>query len=532
MKYEYFGNEVKDIHPLNNLYRGIKTPQQLYKALSHIWSIETCAPRLRKDWSKENMTLGQCSITSFLVQDIFGGEVYGVKLPDGGVHCFNVVDGKKFDLTSEQFGEEKLIYELDLPQTREEHFKDENKKARYELLKAGLENYTKKQAKTKKIITISALSVGGVVATLITFVIGYVGYVLLSYYRIGNKPLDVNHHSTLTEVKVGETYKATSYNIGFGAYSQDYTFFLDTGYDREGKETCGYWSTARSKDEVLFNTNGAIELAKSTNSDFIFFQEVDTDSTRSYHVNQYNKIVDKFASYDNVFCKNFHSAFLPYPLYDMHGSVNAGLTTVSKYQIQSAERKQYTISSSLSKLFDLDRCFSVSEVNVENNKKLYIVNSHMSAYDKGGEIRTKQVAELNAFLQEKKDAGDYVLVGGDWNHDLLTYNPDFSYTSTNIPFDVNKKIPDWLSYYFDENGQSPLIDGYRVVASDNTPTCRNNDIGYEPGESFTCVVDGFIVSDNIQVISHQNLKSPKGKKGIEGFAYSDHDPATLEFKLL
>ena len=108
MKYEYFGNEVKDIHPLNNLYRGIKTPQQLYKALSHIWSIETCAPRLRKDWSKENMTLGQCSITSFLVQDIFGGEVYGVKLPDGGVHCFNVVDGKKFDLTSEQFGEEKL----------------------------------------------------------------------------------------------------------------------------------------------------------------------------------------------------------------------------------------------------------------------------------------------------------------------------------------------------------------------------------------------------------------------------------------
>ena len=51
---------------------------------------------------------------------------------------------------------------------------------------------------------------------------------------------------------------------------------------------------------------------------------------------------------------NFDTAFLPYPLYDMHGKSYAGLSTFSKYQINSAERVEYTISDSLSKLFDID----------------------------------------------------------------------------------------------------------------------------------------------------------------------------------
>lgn len=135
MKYKYYGNDVKHIKPITNDFPNIHSPRDLYDILSNIWSIDTCAPRLRPNWNKKNMTLGQCSISSFLIQDIFGGEVYGVPLPEGGYHCFNVVDGKMFDLTSEQFGETKLTYSLDYPQSREEHFKDEEKYNRYKLLK-------------------------------------------------------------------------------------------------------------------------------------------------------------------------------------------------------------------------------------------------------------------------------------------------------------------------------------------------------------------------------------------------------------
>ena len=359
---------------------------------------------------------------------------------------------------------------------------------------------------------------------------GYVGYVLLSYNRIGDKKLNVDNRSSLEEVKVGDTYKAMSYNIGFGAYSQDYTFFLDTGYDANGKATCGHWSTARSKKAVEFNTSGAIQATLDENPDFIFFQEVDTDSTRSYHINQDKKVMEAYPEYDHVHAVNFHTAFLPYPLYDMHGAVKAGLTTVSKYKIQSAERKQYTVSNGFSKYFDLDRCFSVSELKVDNGKKLFIVNSHMSAYDEGGKIRAKQIEEFNAFLSEHKD--DYVIVGGDWNHDLLINNPDYSYDAeVNRPFGMTLKTPDWLNYYFDSEHKSPLIDGYSVVASDNGPTCRNNDIQWDPDVTFRCVVDGFIVSNNIEVISHENIQTKNGNKGLDGFAFADHEPTKVEFKL-
>ena len=110
----------------------------LYDELWPLWRIDTCAPRLRPDWTPENRTLGQCSITAFLVQDLLGGKVCGVPLPDGSVHCFNEALGCVFDLTSAQFGDAALDYENRPEQSRERHFADPGKLARYELLKARL----------------------------------------------------------------------------------------------------------------------------------------------------------------------------------------------------------------------------------------------------------------------------------------------------------------------------------------------------------------------------------------------------------
>ena len=41
--------------------------KELYDDFSKAWCAETCAPRMRCDWSEDNKTLGQCSITSFIV---------------------------------------------------------------------------------------------------------------------------------------------------------------------------------------------------------------------------------------------------------------------------------------------------------------------------------------------------------------------------------------------------------------------------------------------------------------------------------
>ena len=137
----YGAEQTVKIRAVSHLYPGIGSPADLYHALSHVWCAETCTARMRADWTPENITLGQCSITAFLVQDIFGGRVYGIPLPEGGFHCFNVVEGVIFDLTSEQFGTETLCYQNQPEQFRETHFANEEKRQRYEMLKSGLAEY-------------------------------------------------------------------------------------------------------------------------------------------------------------------------------------------------------------------------------------------------------------------------------------------------------------------------------------------------------------------------------------------------------
>lgn len=129
-KYSFYGSDSQSVHPINPLFKQIKDQRHLYELLNDIWSIQSCTPRLRKEWSTDNKTCGQCSITCLLVQDIFGGEIYGVQV-DGNIHSFSKVGNVIFDLTSEQFKGVKLDYSLNNPISREFHLSNPDKKERY-----------------------------------------------------------------------------------------------------------------------------------------------------------------------------------------------------------------------------------------------------------------------------------------------------------------------------------------------------------------------------------------------------------------
>ena len=138
MPYRFYGSETPAVRPITKEYAAIRDQRHLYDLLSDIWCEYSCAPRLRPEWSEANKTLGQCSVTAFLVQDIFSGEVYGIPLEGGGFHCYNSVDGVTFDLTSEQFGDKKLTFDCQNVQSREEHFASKEKYERYLYLKREL----------------------------------------------------------------------------------------------------------------------------------------------------------------------------------------------------------------------------------------------------------------------------------------------------------------------------------------------------------------------------------------------------------
>lgn len=366
----------------------------------------------------------------------------------------------------------------------------------------------------KKGLKIALGIVGAILGVVIIFLGGYIIYISLQYYRIEDlksykKDIVQNTDSS---VYVGNTYTITTYNIGFGAYNHEFSFFMDSGVMKDGTKVSGKGSRASSKQVVIDNTRGVIDTIINLNPDFALFQEVDVNSTRSYHINQYLELQKFLSNMSNVYVTNFHSAYLFYPFFKPHGKVQSGICTFSKYQIDECIRHSLEISQDFpTKFFDLDRCFSVSYVPIMNGKSLVIINVHLSAYDEGGIYRQKQWQQLNSFLQEEYQKGNYIVCGGDFNHDIA---------GTVNQFDSDQLQPNWV-YVLEE---SDLTAHFRFATDQSIGTCRSTDIPYEKGVNYTVVLDGFIVSDNIVVNKVQNINTD--------FMYSDHNPVIMEFTIV
>ena len=345
-------------------------------------------------------------------------------------------------------------------------------------------------------------------------VAGYVAYLMLTYERIADE-VDISIDNDVADVvlQMGRDYTAITYNIGFGAYTPGYTFFMDEGIMEDGTRTQGEHSVAASEESVRACTQGAISTVRAIAPDFALFQEVDTDSTRSYGVNQKQAIEMAFPHMGSAFAKNFHTAFLAYPLNEPHGIVNSGLLLLSGAHVASAVRRSFPVDEGIPvKFFDLDRCFMIERFPTSNGHELVLINSHMSAYDEGGRIRAQQLGLLMGVLAQEAAAGNYVIAGGDWNHALC---------GSESLYPSHQLTPPWLAT-FDE-GALPL--GFSVVKADNIAddaTCRCADIPYEPGVGYLVTIDGFIVSSNVRA---------HAKNVDTGFAYSDHNPVLLTFSL-
>ena len=335
---------------------------------------------------------------------------------------------------------------------------------------------------------------------------GYVLYVVLDYHRLEDN-LEVEVTDTQTDiVETDVEYDLLSFNIGFGAYERDFGFFMDGGTE----------SWAWSEERLDKNLSQISQLLLEKDADFYCLQEVDRDSTRSYHVDEYAYIMDVlFGAWDSSWTQNYDSPFLFYPIFQPHGKSVSGLATLSGYHVDSVLRRSLPVEKGFMKFLDLDRCYSVSHIPMDNCKELVLYNAHLSAYSSDGSIATEQLVLLLEDMQQEAEKGNYVICAGDFNKDLLgdssqyfgVSGEEFTWAQS-FPFEM---IPEELELVvpFDEE--------------DSLPTCRNADGPYDPEKSFVLTIDGFIVSDNVEV-NHVGVVDTQ-------FAYSDHNPVEMTFVL-
>ena len=346
------------------------------------------------------------------------------------------------------------------------------------------------------------ITLGSVLMAMVLIVASYLLYVVVSYHRIeDNLSLKVENKTDLT-APVGEKLSLITYNIGFGAYSADYSFFMDGGK----------YSRAFSADAVTANTNSAVETLKANSPDFILLQEVDTDGTRSYHINQKDILTDSFSGFTSVFAENYDSPYFLYPLNQPIGANKSGILTLSKFDISLASRKSLPVEKSLNKFFDLDRAYSSSVIETSNGKNHVLYNVHLSAYTSDGTISNEQLKILREDMKTEYDNGNYVIAAGDFNKDMLGDSSKY--------FERSEGEFNWAAPF----ETSLLPKDFLVHTGENVPTCRNADSPFRgDGTDFVLSVDGIITSPNVEVIACETVDTK--------FAYSDHNPVKMEFIL-
>ena len=77
-------------------------------------------------------------------------------------------------------------------------------------------------------------AVGILLGAVLVLLVGYLIYLFASYHRIpDNQELKVEtsaaQTSNLSSLHTDTEYSALTYNIGFGAYTPDFSFFMDGG---------------------------------------------------------------------------------------------------------------------------------------------------------------------------------------------------------------------------------------------------------------------------------------------------------------
>ena len=324
-------------------------------------------------------------------------------------------------------------------------------------------------------------------------------FVFIDYQPKPKEVLDVNDNGKAISNK---EFTLVSWNIGYCAMDAEVDFFMDGGKA----------SRAVSKKRVKENLDEIVKTLKQEEHDFVFLQEVDKSATRSFYVNQFERLQRVFKSYHSLFAITYKTHWVPFPLFDPMGKVLSGLVTFSKYRPDSALR--YTLPGNYSlftRFLHLDRCF-IEERYAINGKELLLINLHLSAFDKGGFIREQQLAFLFGHIQEEEKKGNYVVIGGDWN----SIFPEFEAHA----FNEGKQNPTWTPMQLKHEES---LQNWNFIADKNVPSCRLVDKPYVKEENFLYVVDGFLLSHNIKVIE---------MKGVcLEFKHSDHNPVYLRFEL-
>lgn len=338
---------------------------------------------------------------------------------------------------------------------------------------------------------------GIALGVLLAAVFGLVLFVVLSDYR----PEAVEEHAARIAGSgtLPDEFTVVTFNIGYCGLDEGQDFFMDGGTG----------SRSSSEAQTRENLDANVETVRGLDADIVLLQEVDIDSTRSFRLDQ-RAAFEAIPGYGSAFAMNYRVPWVPIPLSLPMGRTESGLLTLVRGEILQATRFALPNDPTIpDRYFLLDRCLDEIMIPMVNGETLRLVNLHLSAYDSGGVIKAQQMQWLRDYLTQTAADSEYIILGGDWNQLL----------ARDIVIDRDAYNPEWL-------GQPPtLFDDlpFQWAYDSTVNTVRDLYEAYVPGQTFETVIDGFLVSDTLEILAVETVD-------LE-FAHSDHHPVKLTVRI-
>ncbi|NNC36245.1 MAG: hypothetical protein HKO02_02215 [Hyphomonadaceae bacterium] len=310
-----------------------------------------------------------------------------------------------------------------------------------------------------------------------------------------NNDIDVKTEPVSGLAPVSGDISILNWNIGYAGLGKDSDFYMDGGEMLKPP----------SRQAVETNLAGIQTVLKNYKSDFHIFQEISEPDMLNLGVEVLEGVKDQLVSYSMHYSSDFRTKLIPTRWALRHGLAVFSRVNASPVEIIRLSNEPTRLGGIVQRQYHI----AATEFGHADGSDWILLNIHLSAFDEGGDIRLKQLNELIEIANDYYKFGKHVIVGGDWNIQLS--DAEFPNTTKDEFLFWRTKLP-----------QEQILPGWQIIVDETTPTMRSNERPYSKGENFTSIIDGYMISPNVDAISVKTIDT--------NFEFTDHQPILGVFR--
>ena len=294
--------------------------------------------------------------------------------------------------------------------------------------------------------------------------------------------------------RAGDTLDVLAWNLGFASLGREMSFVADGGEHRRAADAA----------RVQANLDAIVERLQAERADVQLLQEVAEPGWPTHGVDLRARLRAEVDSAAFAFAPMVQVTGIP-----GLGRMVVGQATSSRSGIASAVRHALPSEPAFAGL--TLQHYHVLETRLparEGAPPWVLLNVHLAAFD-DGELRRAQLTEVLRLAQAAHAEGARVIAGGDWN--LRLSRAEFGSSAAPEHRFWLRDLPE---------GATPA--GWTWAVDSRTPTNRTLEAPYVPGVNYTSIIDGFLLSPGLEVLSVDTRDL--------GFEHSDHHPVRLRVR--